>query len=156
MALQSDKEEGTFLGYMEGIPCHSCTLRGNGIMDPDSNWRLWNADIKVYRDATAEDDDGEEFPSEDARLRAKADRKRKALMWFTVSEALRAEHLVDLGGRESSSNDVFRRLFDRVAPPGTPYEPPPPILLKDKETTGTKAKTKAKAKSKKPASTKKT
>lgn len=126
-------EKGTFLGYVGGdIPCYSCNLRGNGILDPNSNWRLWNADMKVFRDATT-DDAEEVFASKDEEVRAKKDRLRKALMWVTVSEKLRGEHLVDLGGRDKSSNDVFRRLFERVAPLGTPYEPPPPLLKKDAE-----------------------
>lgn len=86
--------------------------------------------MKVFRDATTEDKD-ETFESKEDEIRAKKDRLRKALLWFTVSEPLREEHLVDMGGRDKSSNDVFRRLYERVAPPGTPYEPPPPLLKKD-------------------------
>ncbi|KAF2973081.1 hypothetical protein GQX73_g655 [Xylaria multiplex] len=113
------EQEGTLLGYVDGRACYGCTLRGDGILDPNSNWRLWNADVKVFRDATT-DDDSEVFASEEEKRRVKADRKFKAYMWFTVAEPLRAAHLVDLGGRESSSEDVFRRLHEKVAPPGTP------------------------------------
>ncbi|KAI1199006.1 hypothetical protein F5X97DRAFT_135433 [Nemania serpens] len=122
-------EAGSFLGYVDGLACYSCTLRGEGVLDPNSNWRLWNADVKVFRDATA-DDDGEVFASKEEERRVKADRRFKAFMWFTVAEPLRAAHLVDLGGRESSSEDVFRKLHQEVAPPGTPYESPVRFLQK--------------------------
>ncbi|KAL7620268.1 hypothetical protein AAE478_009261 [Parahypoxylon ruwenzoriense] len=119
------KETGEFLGYVGAIACYRCKLRGNGITDANSNWRLWNADVKVYRAAkpSPEDRSDEVFASKEEELLAKADRVRKAIMWFTVSEELREQHLLDMGGTDKSSEDVFRRLYERVAPPGTPYEP---------------------------------
>ena len=131
MAPRSE-EQGTLLGYVFDQPCYSCNLRGDGISDPNSNWRLWNADMKVFRDATTDDAD-EVFASKEDKTRHKMDRQRKALIWFTVSEELREKHLTDLGGRDSSSNDVFRRLYERVAPPGFPYQPFPELLKKPAE-----------------------
>jgi hypothetical protein len=51
------------------------------------------------------------------------ERRRKAMLWFSISEKLREKHLVDMGGREKTSEDVYKRIHERVAPPGTPYEP---------------------------------
>ncbi|KAI0598851.1 hypothetical protein F4775DRAFT_162345 [Biscogniauxia sp. FL1348] len=147
MAPQA-KETGELLGYIGEVPCYRCKLRGNGLTDVNSNWRLWNADMKVYRAANPTSSDEEEvFPSKDAEILARTDRRRKALMWFTVSENLREQHLLDLGGTDKSCEDVFRRLYERVAPPGTPYEPLEKIVVTDKlREEYLKAEAKAKAK----------
>ncbi|KAI1497604.1 hypothetical protein F5X99DRAFT_359463 [Biscogniauxia marginata] len=132
MMVPQAKETGEFLGYIGKVPCYRCKLRGNGLTDVNSNWRLWNADMKVYRAANPSSGDEEEaFPSKDAEILAMTDRRRKALMWFTVSENLR-EQLVDMAGTDKSSEDVFRWLYENVAPPGTPYEPLEKIVITDK------------------------
>jgi len=45
------------------------------------------------------------------------------MLWFSISEELREKHLTDMGGRDKTSEDVMKRLFDKVVPPGTQYEP---------------------------------
>ncbi|EKD18763.1 hypothetical protein MBM_03005 [Drepanopeziza brunnea f. sp. 'multigermtubi' MB_m1] len=64
----------------------------------------------------------EEFPSIDDEILTKMERRRKAIIWFSVSEALREKYLTDMGGRDKTSEDVMRRLFENVAPPGTKYQ----------------------------------
>ena len=113
----------TYVGTIGPMSCHVCKLRGDGLMDPNSNWKLWNADMKVYRDGSGADIDTEIFASRDEKILAQMERKRKAILWFSISEKLREEHLVDMGGRDKSSGDVFKRIHERVAPPGAPYEP---------------------------------
>jgi len=39
--------------------CYTCKLR-SGLNDSDSNWRLWNADMKVYRDRAGKGEEDEE------------------------------------------------------------------------------------------------
>jgi len=41
------------------MTCYTVTLRG-GLTDKDSNWRLWNADMKVYRNGEGKGEDEEE------------------------------------------------------------------------------------------------
>lgn len=53
---------------------------------------------------------------------AKMERVRKAKLWFSVSEPLREKYLTDMGGRDKTSEDVMYRLWQNVAPEGTPYE----------------------------------
>ncbi|RYP66302.1 hypothetical protein DL771_007884 [Monosporascus sp. 5C6A] len=110
-----ENEKGEFFSYVGDVPCYSCNLRGNGLSDLSSNWRPWNADKEMYREATTREED-EVFAEEEE---VGTDRRRKAILWFTVGENLRQEHLVDMGGRDKSSDGVFRRLYERVAPPGT-------------------------------------
>jgi hypothetical protein len=102
--------------------CYTCKLRG-GLTDKDSNWRLWNADMKVYRDGAGKGEEDEEWASIDDEIITKMERRRKAIVWFSVSEELREKHLVDMGGRDKTTEDVMKRLFERVAPPGSKYEP---------------------------------
>ncbi|ORY67482.1 uncharacterized protein BCR38DRAFT_159139 [Pseudomassariella vexata] len=123
MPSRNQHEEGEYMGNIGSMPCYRCKLRGNGLTDPNSNWRLWNADMKVYRDGTGDGDPDEVFANKEEEILAKMDRRRKAFMWFSVSESLREQHLTDLGGKNASSEDVFRRLHERVAPPGTAYKP---------------------------------
>ncbi|KAI5863025.1 hypothetical protein GGS23DRAFT_49039 [Durotheca rogersii] len=138
--MASPQETGEFLGYVGNVACYRCKLRGNGITDTNSNWRLWNADMKVYRAAkpprslVSADDGGsdEVFASKDEELLTRMDRARKAIMWFTVAENLREEHLLDMGGTDKTAEDVMRRLWERVAPPGTPYQPLEKVQITDK------------------------
>ncbi|RYP12128.1 hypothetical protein DL767_011464 [Monosporascus sp. MG133] len=109
--LSGENEKGKFLGYVGDIPCYSRNLRGSRLSDLNSNWLLWNANKKE-------------------EVLTRMDCRHKVILWFTVGENLREEHFVDMGGRDKSSDDVFRRLYERVAPPGTPYEPLPPLLKK--------------------------
>lgn len=104
------------------MPCYTCKLRGS-LTDSDSNWRLWNADMKVYRDGAGKGEDEEEWSSIDEEIITKMERRRKAILWFSVSEELRGKHLTDMGGRDKTSDDVMKRLFDNVAPEGTIYRP---------------------------------
>ncbi|TVY58063.1 hypothetical protein LCER1_G002122 [Lachnellula cervina] len=112
-----------YMGTVGNMPCHVCKLRGNGITDPNSNWRLWNADMNVYRDGAGQDEDDEVFDSIDDEILKKIERRRKAMLWFSIGEKLRELHLSDMGGRDKTSADVFRRIYERVAPEGTKYEP---------------------------------
>ncbi|TVY76019.1 hypothetical protein LSUE1_G009112 [Lachnellula suecica] len=118
----ANPDPDTYLGTVGNMPCYTCKLRG-GLTDADSNWRLWNADMKVYRDGSGKDEDDEEWASIDDEIISKMERRRKAIVWFSVSEGLREKHLTDLGGREKTTEDVMKRLFDNVAPPGSKYQP---------------------------------
>lgn len=79
--------------------------------------------MKVFRDGAGKGEEDEEFGTLDEEIITKMERRRKAIVWFSVSEALREKHLTDMGGRESSTEDVMRRLFERVAPKGSTYKP---------------------------------
>jgi hypothetical protein len=79
--------------------------------------------MKVYRDGAGKGEEDEEWASIDDEILAKMERRRKAIIWFSVSEELREKHLTDMGGRDKTSEDVMKRLFDKVAPPGSQYEP---------------------------------
>jgi hypothetical protein len=118
-----DTSPETYVGTIGSIPCHVCKIRGNGLTDADSNWRLWNADMKVYRDGAGKGEEDEVWDSIDEEILCKMERRRKAIIWFSISEKLREEHLQDMGGREKTGEDVMRRMFERVAPAGSKYEP---------------------------------
>lgn len=79
--------------------------------------------MKVYRDGAGKGEDEEEWASIDDEIMTKMERRRKAILWFSVSEELRGKHLTDMGGRDTTSDDVMKRLFDNVAPEGTRYRP---------------------------------
>lgn len=79
--------------------------------------------MKVYRDGAGKGEEDEEWASIDDEIITKMERRRKAMIWFSVSEKLREKHLTDMGGRDKTSEDVMKRLFDSVAPQGAPYEP---------------------------------
>jgi hypothetical protein len=49
----------TYVGTIGSMPCHVCKLRGDGLTDKYSNWRLWNADMKVYRDGAGKGEEKE-------------------------------------------------------------------------------------------------
>jgi len=104
------------------MTCYTCKLRGN-LTDSDSNWRLWNADRKVYNDGAGKGEEDEEWESIDAEILAKMERRRKAILWFSISERIRGMHLTDMGGRDKTADDVMRKMFDNFAPPGSTYEP---------------------------------
>ncbi|CZT05216.1 hypothetical protein WAI453_005497 [Rhynchosporium graminicola] len=121
MAPKQGKESvvgDTYLGTIGSMACYTCTLRG-GLTDVNSNWRLWKADMKVYRDGESKYEDEETFPSIDDEVISKMERRRKAILWFSVSEAVREKFLTDMGSRDKTSEDVMRRLFDNVAPEGS-------------------------------------
>ena len=59
--------------------CYTCKLRG-GLTDRDSNWRLWNADMKVYRDGAGKGEEDEEWTSVDDEIISKMERRRKAIL----------------------------------------------------------------------------
>jgi len=120
----------TYLGTIGPMACYTVTLRG-GLTDKDSNWRLWNADMKVYRDGEGKGEDDEEWASIDDEIISKMERRRKAIIWFSVSEPLREKYLTDMGGRDKTSEDVMKRLFDNVAPEGTKYEPLEPLVVEE-------------------------
>ncbi|KAL2068439.1 hypothetical protein VTL71DRAFT_16537 [Oculimacula yallundae] len=120
----------TYLGTIGNMPCYTCTLRG-GLTDADSNWRLWNADMKVYRDGEGKYDDEETFNSIDDEIMCKLERRRKAIIWFSVSEGVREKYLTDMGGRDKKSEDVMKRLFDNVAPEGSKYEPLEKLVVEE-------------------------
>jgi hypothetical protein len=104
------------------MPCYTVKLRG-GLTDSDSNWRLWNADVKVYRDGAGKGEEEESWASIDDEILKKMERRRKAIIWFSISEELREKYLTDMGGRDRTSEDVMKRMFDKVAPPGSKYQP---------------------------------
>ncbi|KAH6698995.1 hypothetical protein BKA61DRAFT_215613 [Leptodontidium sp. MPI-SDFR-AT-0119] len=120
----------TYLGTIGPMTCYTCTLRGE-LTDHDSNWRLWNADMKVYRDGEGKGEDEEEWASIDDEIISKMERRRKAIIWFSVSEAVRERYLTDMGGRDKTSEDVMKRLFDKVAPEGSQYEPLEPLVVEE-------------------------
>ncbi|CZS90844.1 uncharacterized protein RAG0_01737 [Rhynchosporium agropyri] len=133
MAPKQGKESvvgDTYLGTIGSMACYTCTLRG-GLTDVDSNWRLWNADMKVYRDGEGKYEDEETFPSIDDEVISKIERRRKAILWFSVSEAVREKFLTDMGSRDKTSEDVMRRLFDNVAPEGSKYKPLERFVVED-------------------------
>lgn len=133
-----DHLDETYVGTIGPMPCHVCKLRGNGITDSNSNWRLWNADMKVYRDGkgTLEEDSDEVFANKEDEILVKMERRRKATLWFSITESLREKHLVDLMGRDKTSEDVYRRIHERVAPPGTPYKPLEVLTITDEMREG--------------------
>jgi len=59
------------------------------------------------------------------------ERRRKAIIWFSVSELLREKYLTDMGGRDKTSEDVMKRLFNNVAPEGTKYEPLEALVVEE-------------------------
>lgn len=79
--------------------------------------------MKVFRDTDPAFTTDDSFSSKEEETLAKMERVRKAKIWFSVSEALREKYLTDMGGRDKTSEDVMYRLWQNVAPPGTPYEP---------------------------------
>lgn len=79
--------------------------------------------MKVYRDGAGNGEDEEEWLSIDDEIMTKMECWRKAILWFSVSEELRAKHLMDMGGREKNSDGVMRRFFDNLASEGTRYRP---------------------------------
>ncbi|KAF4630358.1 hypothetical protein G7Y89_g7774 [Cudoniella acicularis] len=101
---------------------------------PNSNqttgqYPLWKADIMVYLagKGLVHSQEREDFASEEQMRLHNEDRKRKAMIWFMVSENLRREHLLDLCGRDKTSEDVWRRLCERVG--GGKQVPLPPLQL---------------------------
>ncbi|CZT46490.1 uncharacterized protein RSE6_06923 [Rhynchosporium secalis] len=133
MAPKQGKESvvgDTYLGTIGSRACYTCTLRG-GLTDVDSNWRLWNADMKVYRDGEGKYEDEETFPSIDDDVVSKIEPRRKAILWFSISEAVREKFLTDMGSRDKTSEDVMRRLFDNVAPEGSKYKPLERLVVED-------------------------
>lgn len=87
--------------------------------------------MKVYRDGAGKGEEEEEWASIDDEIISKMERRRKAIVWFSVSEELRQKHLTDMGGRDKSTEDVMRRLFERVAPPGSKYEPLEKLVVEE-------------------------
>jgi len=94
--------------------------------------------MKVYLDAKGMGDyirpemQGDNFHYIEDEVLAKMDRERKAMIWFSVDEDVRREHLMDLCEREATSEDVWRRLHERLGA-DKPYEPLPPLSLADEE-----------------------
>lgn len=117
------REPGEYIGTIGNMKCYVTKLRGTGLTDVDSNWRLWNADMKVYRDGAGRGEDEETWASIDEEILTKMERRRKAILWFSISEGLREKHLLDMGGRDKTSEDVYKRVYERVAPADSVYEP---------------------------------
>src|SRR4051812_44320375 len=88
-----DYSDETYVGTIGPMPCHVCKLRGESLTDADSNWKLWNADMKVYRDGAGKGEEDEVFASIDEEILTKMERRRKAILWFSISERLRELHL---------------------------------------------------------------
>ena len=87
----------------------------------------------VYQDAHGSGDmlrecvthDDSTSPEQAALVQA--DLVRKATIWFSVSDELRVNHLLEMCEKKYSSVAVFKKLFDNVAPTGTEYKPLPPL-----------------------------
>jgi hypothetical protein len=67
--------------------------------------------MSVYLDARSEG-----APPEKRRnpTTVSTDEERKAMIWFSVSEKIRQQHLLDLAGAEYTSYDVWQRLEERA------------------------------------------
>lgn len=79
--------------------------------------------MRVYNDGAGTSEEDEVFASADEEILTKMERRRKAILWFSIGVEIREKHLVDLGGRDKTSEDVYRRVFERVAPKGSQYKP---------------------------------
>jgi hypothetical protein len=131
----------TYIDTIGGIPIHISKLRGNSL---NSNWALWNSDLMVYFNARELDKKaleyeqafdnslfgatvggkktraGDESPRPWLRYRQwqqtveSAERTRKAMMWFLVEEDTRTRYLGDMHGKEIKSEDVHKRLHERL------------------------------------------
>jgi len=90
--------------------------------------------MKVYLDAKGMGDyirpemQNDKFHYIEDEVLAKMDRERKAMIWFSVDEEIRREHLMDLCERDATSEDVWRRLHEKLGL-DQPYEPLPPLSL---------------------------
>lgn len=87
--------------------------------------------MKVYRDGAGKGEDTETFASIDDEILSKMERRRKAIIWFTIGTELREKYLTDMGGREKTSEDVMRKMWENVAPEGTRYEPLEPLVVEE-------------------------
>lgn len=120
---------------MAGVPIHVPIIKNNSApSSPETSppaspsqeskasqltpeaYPLWKADIMVYLagKGVVHSQEREDFTSEEEMRRHHEDRKRKAVIWFMVSENLRREHLLDLCGRDKTSEDLWKRLCERV------------------------------------------
>lgn len=90
--------------------------------------------MKVYLDAKGmgdyirSDHEGDNFTYIEEEVLAKMDRERKAMIWFSVGEEVRKEHLLDLCERECTSEDVWRRIHERIGGDKL-YEPLPELCI---------------------------
>jgi hypothetical protein len=94
--------------------------------------------MKVYLDAKGmgdyirSDTQTDNFHYIEDEVLAKMDRERKAMIWFSVDEDVRREHLMDLCERDATSEDVWKRLHERLGG-DKPYEALPPLSLDDEQ-----------------------
>lgn len=94
--------------------------------------------MKVYLDAKGMGDyirsdmQSDNFHYIEDEVLAKMDRERKAMIWFSVDEDVRREHLMDLCEREATSEHVWKRLHERLGA-DKPYEALPPLNLEDEQ-----------------------
>ncbi|KAK0103709.1 hypothetical protein ONS95_005716 [Cadophora gregata] len=116
-----------------GVTIHLSKLGGSN-MDRYPRCAVWKADMKVYLDAKGmgdyirADNEGDNFTYIEEEVLAKMDRERKAMIWFSVEEKLRKEHLLDLCERDKTSEDVWRRIHERFGG-DKPYEPLPELSI---------------------------
>ncbi|CZR58261.1 uncharacterized protein PAC_08152 [Phialocephala subalpina] len=128
-------EDASWTDTIGGVTIHLTKFGGAG---QSPRCRAWKADMKVYLDAKGMGDyirpdmQGDNFHYIEDEVLAKMDRERKAMIWFSVDEDVRREHLMDLCEREATSEDVWRRLHERLGA-DKPYEPLPPLSLDDQE-----------------------
>ncbi len=125
--------ENTWTDTIGGVTIHLSKLGGDN-MDRYPRCQVWKADMKVYLDAKGmgdyirSADESDNFTYIEEEVLAKMDRERKAMIWFSVDEKLRKEHLLDLCERDSTSEDVWRRLHEQFGG-NEPYEPLPELKL---------------------------
>ncbi|CAL3963306.1 hypothetical protein PZA11_000968 [Diplocarpon coronariae] len=126
----SDK---TWTDSIGGVTIHLSKIGGSQ-KDQYPRCSTWKADMKVYLDAKGMGDlirsanESDNFTYVEQEVLAKMDRERKAVIWFSVEESLRRDHLLDLCEREKTSEDVWRRIHERFGG-DKPYEPLPELRV---------------------------
>lgn len=124
-------EDETWTDSIGGVTVHLTRMGGQG---SSLRCQAWKADMKVYMDAKGmgdcirEQTQSDNFHYIEDECLAKMDRERKAMIWFSVDESVRRQHLLDLCDRDASSEDVWRRLHERGCSV-KPYEALPPLSL---------------------------
>ncbi|CZT45987.1 uncharacterized protein RSE6_06354 [Rhynchosporium secalis] len=125
----------TYIDTIGGVTIHLSKLGFSNSKNahyPRSS--AWQADMKVYLDAKGMGDyirpshETDNFTYIEDEVHAKMDRERKAMIWFSVEEGLRREHLLDLCERNKTSEDVWRRIHERLGA-GKVYVPLPELCV---------------------------
>ncbi|KAL2069899.1 hypothetical protein VTL71DRAFT_14578 [Oculimacula yallundae] len=129
----SNTQDTTWTDTIGGVTIHLSKL-GSSPTSLYPRCAAWKADMKVYLDAKGmgdyirADSESDNFTYIEEEVLAKMDRERKAMIWFSVEERLRKEHLLDLCERDKTSEDVWRRIHERLGGDKV-YEPLPELRI---------------------------